>query len=84
MGLLGAGTVFTSPLGETLKFSYRLDFEATNNVAEDKALFLGLELAIEMGIKVIQVIQDSNLVVSQVKDHFKVKDDRLRLYKFVV
>jgi ribonuclease HI len=46
----GASIVFTSLLGDTMKFSYKLEFEATNNVVEYEALFLGLELATEMGI----------------------------------
>jgi hypothetical protein len=42
-----AGIVFISPQGDVLNFSYRLEFEATNNIAEYEALLLGLELALE-------------------------------------
>jgi hypothetical protein len=48
---IGVGIVFTSLLGDTMNFSCMLEFEATHNVAEYEALFLGLELATEMEIK---------------------------------
>jgi ribonuclease HI len=35
---------------ETISLSYKLEFEATNNVAEYEALVLGLRAAREMGI----------------------------------
>ena len=41
---------------------------------------LGLELARDMGIKVLEVIGDSDLVVMQVKDKFSVRNGRLRRY----
>lgn len=59
--------VFTSSQGESLSFSYRLEFECTNNIAEYKALLLGLELARDMKIKILQIVGDSDLVVMQVK-----------------
>jgi hypothetical protein len=38
----GVGIVLQAPSGEVLKFSYRLEFDATNNVVEYEALLLGL------------------------------------------
>jgi ribonuclease HI len=64
--------------GDTTSFAYRLEFDFTNNVAEYEALFLGLELARDMGIKVLEVVGDSDLVVMQVKDKFLVKNDKLK------
>jgi hypothetical protein len=66
----GVGIVFTPPEGEVRSFSYRLKFDCTNNIAEYEALFLGLELALDMEIKCLQVICDSNLIVLQVKRQF--------------
>jgi ribonuclease HI len=51
----GAGVVFVSPAQETISLSYKLEFEATNNVAEYEALVLGLRAAKDMGIKEISV-----------------------------
>jgi ribonuclease HI len=59
----GAGVVFVSPTRETISLSYKLEFEATNNVAEYEALVLGLRAAREMGIQEVVVFGDAELVV---------------------
>jgi hypothetical protein len=41
----GVGFFFKSPTGKTYNFAFRLEFDATNNVAEYEALLLGLEIA---------------------------------------
>lgn len=51
---------------------------ATNNVAEYKALIAGLEMALEKGVTDIEVLMDSELVVSQIKGEWKIKKDTLR------
>jgi ribonuclease HI len=38
----GVGIILVSPAQETTSLSYKLEFEATNNVAEYEALVLGL------------------------------------------
>ena len=38
----GVGVVITSPRGQVFNFAFKLEFEATNNVAEYEALLLGL------------------------------------------
>jgi len=53
----GPKIVFISPTQETSSFSYRLEFEATNNVVKYEALILGLQLADEMGIKFLEVLE---------------------------
>jgi hypothetical protein len=59
----GAGIVLQSPNGEVLKFSYTLEFDATNNVAEYEALILGLEICRDKGIKCLNIKGDSDLVI---------------------
>jgi ribonuclease HI len=51
---------------------------ATNNVAEYRALLLGIERAAELGASELELIGDSELVVRQVKGEYKVKDATLR------
>jgi ribonuclease HI len=51
---------------------------ATNNVAEYRALLLGIERAAELGAKELELVGDSELVVRQVKGEYKVKDAALR------
>jgi ribonuclease HI len=47
--------------------------EATNNVAEYRALLLGLELARDLGADEVEVINDSELIAHQVTGRYKVK-----------
>jgi ribonuclease HI len=48
--------------------------EATNNVAEYKALLRGIELAAAQGGTELELIGDSELVVRQVEGRYKVKN----------
>ena len=59
----GAGVVIISPEGKVFNFAFRLEFETTNNVAEYKALLLGIKIAKDMGIKLLSVKGDSDLIV---------------------
>ena len=61
----GAGIriLLVSPLGEPTRFLFELDKDCFNNEAEYKALISGLEILIEKGIKNVEVIGDSQLVI---------------------
>jgi len=52
--------------------------EATNNVAEYKAVLLGLELARELGATKVDVVNDSELVARQIEGRYKVKNAGLK------
>jgi ribonuclease HI len=62
----GAGLLFVSPLGEHMRYAVRLHFPAWNNMAEYEALLCG-KIAIEIGVKRLDVKGDSQLVIDQVK-----------------
>jgi ribonuclease HI len=51
----GAGLFFVSPLGEHMRYAVRLHFPASNNMAEYEALLCGLKIAIELGVKRLDV-----------------------------
>jgi ribonuclease HI len=51
---------------------------ATNNVAEYRALLLGIEMAEALGASELELVGDSELVVRQVEGKYKVKDAALR------
>jgi ribonuclease HI len=51
---------------------------ATNNVAEYRALLLGIERAAALGAGELELVGDSELVVRQVNGEYKVKDATLR------
>jgi ribonuclease HI len=80
----GAGIVLTPPSRETFYFSYRLEYDCTNNVVEYEALLIGLNLAIDRKIKHIRVIGDSDLVVSQINLKFSTKNERIKKYRDLV
>jgi ribonuclease HI len=52
--------------------------EATNNVAEYRAVLLGLELARSLGARAVEVVNDSELVARQIGGQYKVKNAGLR------
>jgi probable phosphoglycerate mutase len=51
---------------------------ATNNVAEYRGLIAGLEKAVELGVAVLEVVSDSELMVKQMRGEYKVKNEALR------
>ena len=51
---------------------------ATNNVAEYRALVAGLQKALELGIRELEVISDSELLVKQMRGEYRVKNEALR------
>ena len=52
--------------------------DATNNVAEYRAVLLGIERALALGATELELVGDSELIVRQVKGEYKVKDASLR------
>jgi ribonuclease H / adenosylcobalamin/alpha-ribazole phosphatase len=52
--------------------------QATNNVAEYRALVAGLEKAKELGVDDLEVVSDSELLVKQMRGEYKVKNEALR------
>lgn len=56
---------------------------ATNNVAEYKALIYGLEIARRLRVTRVSAVSDSELLVRQLNGEYKVKNEKLLpLYKF--
>jgi ribonuclease HI len=77
---VGAGLLFVSPLGEHMRYAVRLHFPASNNMAEYEALLCGLKIAIEIGIKRLDVRGDSQLVIDQVMKNASCHDDKMEAY----
>ena len=62
----GVGLVFISPLGVCMRYMVHIHFPSSNNVAEYEALINGVRIAIELGIRRLDVRGDSQLVIDQV------------------
>jgi ribonuclease HI len=77
-GPAAVGVVVRDGDGEILEEVGRRIGDATNNVAEYRALLLGIERARELGGTELELVGDSELIVRQVKGEYKVKDAGLR------
>jgi len=78
-GPSSAGAVIHYPNSEAVKAEVGEWIpNATNNEAEYKSLLIGLELAVQLGIKNLLIAGDSNLVINQVFGDWKVKSENLR------
>jgi ribonuclease HI len=73
----GAGLLFVLPLGEHMRYAVRLHFPASNNMAKYEALLCGLKIAIEIGIKRLDVRGDSQLVIDQVMKNASCHDNKM-------
>lgn len=77
-GPAAAACVITSPDGDELGEHALLLGRATNNVAEYRALLLGLAKAAELEAQEVEVIGDSELIAKQVNGLYKVKHEAMR------
>ena len=62
----GAGLVFISPLRVRMRYMVHLHFPSSNKMAEYETLINGLRIAIELGIRRLDIRGDSQLVINQV------------------
>lgn len=76
-GPAGIGAVIK--LGDKIHHHKKYIGEATNNQAEYQALILGLEKAKDLGVKEVDCLLDSELVVKQLNREYRVKDKELAL-----
>ena len=79
-GPAAIAAVVRGPDGEVLEETGEAIGEATNNVAEYRALLLGIARARAHGAAEVKLLGDSELIVRQVQGRYKVKDANLRTY----
>ena len=77
-GPAAAAAVLSTPDGEVVDEAMELLGETTNNVAEYRALLLGLRRASELGAEEVEVVNDSELVAKQVNGAYKVKHSAMK------
>ena len=77
-GPAGAGAVIISPDGHVVAKIGKYLGETTSNVAEYTGLILGLKRAKAMGLRELEVLADSELIVKQLSGEYQVKADHLR------
>ena len=69
-----------SPKGTHIPFSGRLNFPTTNNATEYEACIMGLQVALDLGVRELEVYEDSTLIISQLQNKWKIKEERLMPY----
>jgi ribonuclease HI len=77
-GPAAAAAVVSSTAGEVLEEASELLGVASNNVAEYRALLLGLDRARALGAGEVEVVNDSELIAKQVRGIYKVKHAAMR------
>ncbi|GKU99682.1 hypothetical protein SLEP1_g12491 [Rubroshorea leprosula] len=80
----GAGALLIGLNGYWSEHALKFNFDAIKNMAEYEALLLGLQLALELKVKAIQVYSDSQLVVYQVNSICEVIDSVMVKYVTLV
>jgi ribonuclease HI len=77
-GPAAAAAVVSDAEGEVLDEATELLGDTTNNVAEYRALLLGLQRASALGATEVEVVNDSELIARQVQGAYKVKHAGLK------
>ena len=77
----GVGIVLSCENGDTIPLSFKLGFSCSNIAAEYEAYLTGLIIELSIGVKHMRVLGDSNLVVSQVKGDFALREQSLAAYR---
>ncbi|KAH9314996.1 hypothetical protein KI387_023623, partial [Taxus chinensis] len=80
----GASVVLITPSGDPIPQAFHLVFPYTKNIAEYEELISRMKLAIKWNIHHVKVVGDSQLIIKQVNDEYKVKDEKLIPYKKLV
>jgi ribonuclease HI len=77
-GPAGSGAILKTPDGAVLAAESRYLGHTTNNVAEYRALLLGLERALALGVRRLEVRADSELLIKQLRGEYRVKNEGLK------
>jgi ribonuclease HI len=77
-GIGGAGAVITDAAGNVVWEGKEFLGHCTNNIAEYKALILGLKGALAQGYNNLEVYLDSELLARQINGSYRVKNESLK------
>jgi ribonuclease HI len=72
------GYVLEADDGDVLAAHGEAIGHATNNVAEYRGLVAGMEKAAELGVRELDVVSDSELLVKQMRGEYRVKNEALK------
>ena len=72
-GLRGVNIIMMSPEKDVLKYGVQLQFLATNNEAEYKAVLTSMRIARALGIKNLRLRTDSKSIVGQITNKYEAR-----------
>ena len=78
-GPAGVGVVLTGDSGAEIDRANAYIGETTNNVAEYRAVLLGLDRARALGVRELEIVNDSELIAKQLTGEYRVKNEQLRM-----
>ena len=67
----GAIIILFSPPEKPYQYSFRFNFECTNNIVEFEALVIGLQEVVQLGYLYLQTFSDSELVVNMINGMYR-------------
>lgn len=68
----------TTPKGKELTFAVKLDFQTTDNEAEYKAVLAGLNLALKLGAKDVEIKTDSQVIAHQIQGYYEARGKKMK------
>ena len=77
---LGIGAVLVSKTSQCYSVIAELHFPSTNKMTEYESCILGLKLALDIGVRELLVIGDSDLLIHQVWGEWVVKNSKITPY----
>ncbi|XP_070054467.1 uncharacterized protein [Nicotiana tomentosiformis] len=77
---VGIGAVLISKSGHHYPASAKIRFPCTNNMAEYEEFILGIRMDVDMNVKELLVIGDSDLLIHQVQGEWSTKNVKILLY----
>ena len=80
----GIGILLISLQGDHIPKSVQLTLtdhhQLTNNIVEYEACITGLETALDLGVRQLEIHGDSNLVIQQTQGIWRTRDEKLKPY----
>ena len=70
-----------TPKGSHIPLAIKLNFKATNDMAEYEVCIAGMETLRELRVKEAEFFGDSTLVIAQAQKLWKVKEEHLKPYQ---
>jgi len=81
---IGITAILTPPNGSKLRYDVQLQFLTTNNIAEYKAVLLGLRKLRALGVRRCIIKSDSQVVVGHIEKTFMAKEPEFVKYLMAV